>query len=100
MLNHRRRCHPRSRINNLDDFIDEKYEHDSTENIVKITDYRDGLYLAEIKDGLYMWKVLDDDDELVQDYKTRQETQNEIDIETVDDVNSWNKCPWIPDTIN
>ena len=73
--------------------MDEKYNGESIENIVKITDYRDGLYLAEINDGSCMWKVLDKDDELVQDYKARQETQHEIDIETVDDINSWNKCP-------
>ena len=116
MLAHRKKLHPRSRIDNLEqkEQEDEDY-HDEIEDLLdeaevqfyeskeRVKDYRDRQYLVEMEDGTESWITLPDDDENVCAYWESQEGYDECEVENdtdgfpiIKNLQEWNMCPWIP----
>ena len=105
----RRKLHPRSRIKNLAnvDLQENQQDIDALlleserlfyENVEKITDERDGQYLALMKDGSRSWVDLSEDHELVIQYLARiPPPAAQVGMQKIKDVNEWNLCPFIPD---
>ena len=107
MLLHRRAVHPRSRVNKLPDIpieddkdIEElllESEIRFYDSIKKITDERDGQYLALLDDDTKSWVELPADHKLVIQYIATKPVEEEISIEVISDVNEWNLQDLIPD---
>ena len=109
MLLHGRALHPRSRVNKLADIAVHDNQEDVDQlllnsekrfydNIDKITDSRDGQYLALMKDGSRSWIELSDDNKLVIEYlASLPPPDTQVNLEQMYDVNAWNLCPFIPD---
>ena len=57
--------------------------------------------MVEMNNGRISWIVISDDHPKVEEYLNDQE---DVDIQTnsmpkINDLRSWNQCPWIPDDV-
>ena len=98
LKDHRRSCHPRSRVNNMEDIRLRNQNNDPNElllpneivffaNIQRVIDDRDGKYLAESSNGVQRWVVLDTDHPKVIEYNDNDNEEDENEDDNVQVIN-------------